>query len=306
MLTHLVIGSRGSPLALRQAAWARNTLLSACSGLNVCIEVIKTRGDHELNEPVARIGGKGAFTKEIENALLDCRVDLAVHSLKDMPTRLPDGLCLEAVSRRDDVRDALISRNGCKLDDLPEGAVVGTGSLRRQAQLRQIRSDLKIVGIRGNVDTRLRKLGAGNIDALVLAVAGLNRLGLEDHVSEIFSAERILPAPGQGALGIEIRHGDGRVAQAVGCLHDRPTYQAVSAERAMLDGLEGGCQVPIGAWARLHEGHLVAEGMVAVPDGSKVIRAMTTGDPDGSIEVGNRLSELLIARGAKEILGELF
>ncbi len=304
MLTRLVIGSRGSRLALCQAAWARDTLLGAYSGLEVCIEVIRTRGDHELDEPVARIGGKRVFTREIEEALLDGRIDLAVHSLKDLPTRLPAGLRLEAVGRRADVRDALVSCTGHRLEGLPEGAVVGTGSLRRQAQLRHLRPDLKIEGIRGNVDTRLRKLDAGKLEAVVLAAAGLRRLGLEDRVSEFLPPKRFLPAPGQGALGIEIRQGDDRVARAVRCLHDRSTYLAVSAERAMLDALEGGCQFPIGAWARLHEGYLVADGMVAVPDGSKVVRARTTGDPNGSVEVGVRLSELLIERGAKAILGE--
>jgi hydroxymethylbilane synthase len=302
MLTRLVIGSRGSPLALWQAAWARNTLRGAYSGLEVCIEVIRTRGDREPNEPVAGIDGKRVFIREIEEALLDGRIDLAVHSLKDLPTRPPEGLRLEAVSPRADVRDALVSCAGHKLEGLPEGAVVGTGSLRRQAQLRHSRPDLKITGIRGNVDTRLRKLDAGEFEALVLAAAGLRRLGLENRVSEFLPAERFLPAPGQGALGIQIRQGDNRVARAVGCLNDFSTYLAVSAERVMLDALAGGCQVPIGAWARLHAGYLVADGLVAVPDGSKVVRARTTGDPEASIEVGMRLSELLVERGAKEIL----
>jgi hydroxymethylbilane synthase len=305
MLTRLVIGSRGSPLALRQASWARETLLDAYSGLDVRIEVIRTRGDQALNEPVARIGGKRVFTREIEEALLDGRIDLAVHSLKDLPTRLPDGLHLVATSRRVDVRDALVSRAGQRLDGLPEGSVVGTGSLRRQSQLRHVRPDLNVEGIRGNVDTRLRKLNEGELDAVVLAAAGLLRLGLQHRIDEFLPAHRFLPAPGQGALGIEVRRCDERVAQAVGCLHDRSTYLAVSAERAMLDALDGGCQVPIGAWARLQKGALVADGMVAVPDGSRVVRARTTGNPDGCIDVGRRLSELLIARGAKEMLGEV-
>ena len=305
MLTRLVIGSRGSPLALRQASWARKKLQDAYSGLDVRIEVIRTLGDQALNEPVARIGGKRVFTREIEEALLDGRIDLAVHSLKDLPTRLPDGLRLEATSRRMDVRDALVSRAGQRLDGLPEGSVVGTGSLRRQAQLRHVRPDLNVEGIRGNVDTRLRKLDEGELDAVVLAAAGLIRLGLQHRIDEFLPARRFLPAPGQGALGIEVRRCDDRVAQAVGCLHDRSTHFAVSAERAMLDELDGGCQVPIGAWARLRKGALVADGMVAVPDGSRVVRARTTGIPDGCIDVGRRLSELLIARGAMEMLGEV-
>ena len=211
---------------------------------------------------------------------------------------------LEAVSPRADVRDALVSCNGHTLDGLPESAVVGTGSPRRQAQLRHIRPDLEITEIRGNVGTRLRKLDAGEFEAVVLAAAGLRRLGLDKRVSEFLPAERFLPAPGQGALGIQIRQGDNKVARAVGCLHDSSTSLAVSAERAMLDALAGSCQVPIGAWARLHAGLLVADGLVAVPDGSKVVRARTTGDPEASIEVGIRLSELLAVRGARAILDE--
>lgn len=304
MLTHIVIGSRGSPLALWQADWARTTLLDANPGLEVHIEVIRTRGDREPGVPVARIGGKQVFTREIEEALLDGRIDLAVHSLKDMPTRLPGGLRLAATSRRWDVRDALISCAGHKLDRLPDGAVVGTGSLRRQAQLRHIRPDLRVTGIRGNVDTRLRKLDAGEVEAVVLAAAGLCRLGLAGRVSDFFPADRFLPAPGQGALGIEIRQDDDGVARAARCLHDRSTHSAVSAERAMLDELAGGCQMPVGAWARLDEGCLIADGMVAAPDGGRIVRARTTGDPDDSLDVGRRLSSLLIERGAREILGE--
>ncbi|MDE2999305.1 MAG: hydroxymethylbilane synthase [Gemmatimonadota bacterium] len=303
MLTRIVIGSRGSPLALWQAEWARKTLLDANPGLDVHIEVIRTRGDRELGEPVARLGGKLVFTREIEEALLDGRIDLAVHSLKDMPTRLPGGLRLAATSRRLDVRDALVSGTGHKLENLPDGAVVGTGSLRRRAQLLHVRPDLTVAGIRGNVDTRLRKLDAGEIEAVVLAAAGLRRLGLAGRVSEFLPAERFLPAPGQGALGIEIRQEDDRVSRAVRCLHDRSTHSAVSAERAMLDELSGGCQMPVGAWARLDGGCLIADGMVAVPDGGKVVRARTTGDPNESLDVGRRLSGLLIERGAKDILG---
>ena len=303
MLNRLVIGSRGSPLALCQANWARTALLQAYPGLEVRIDVIRTKGDHELNLPVARIGGKRVFTREIEEALLDGRIDLAVHSLKDLPTRLPQGLRLVAISRRWDVRDALVSRlNSHTLENLPEGSVVGTGSLRRQAQLRHIRPDLRVEGIRGNVDTRLRKLDAGEIEAVVLAAAGLRRLGLAGRVSEFLPAERFLPAPGQGALGIEIRQDDDGVAQVARCLHDCSTHSAVSAERAMLDELAGGCQMPVGAWARLDEGCLIADGMVADPDGGKIVRARTTGDSEDSLDVGRRLSDLLIERGAKEIL----
>lgn len=304
MLNRLVIGSRGSPLALCQADWARTALLQANPGLDVRIDVISTTGDHELGVSVARIGGKRVFTRELEEALLEGRIDLAVHSLKDLPTRLPRGLRLAAISRRWDVRDALVSGGGHKLENLPEGSVVGTGSLRRQAQLRHIRPDLRVEGIRGNVDTRLRKLDSEEFEAVVLAAAGLRRLGLAGRASEFLSAARFLPAPGQGALGIEIRRDDDRLERAVSCLHDRSTDSAVGAERAMLDELEGGCQVPIGAWARLCDGCLVADGIVARPDGARVVRARTTGEPDASKEVGRRLAGLLIERGAKEILVE--
>ncbi len=305
MLTRILIGSRGSPLARWQANWARTILLNANPGLEVHIEAIRTTGDREPGVPVAQIGGKQVFTREIDEALLDGRIDLAVHSLKDMPTRLPGGLRLAATSRRWDVRDALVSRAGHRLDRLPDGAVVGTGSLRRQAQLRHIRPDLTVAGIRGNVDTRLRKLDAGEVEAVVLAAAGLRRLGLAGRVSEFLPAERFLPAPGQGALGIEIRQDDDRVARVARCLHDRSTHSAVRAERAMLDELAGGCQMPVGAWARLVEGCLIADGMVAVPDGGRIVRARTTGDPDDSLELGRRLSGLLIERGAREILRDV-
>ena len=317
MDTRVVIGSRGSRLALWQAEWARKALLRYRPDLRIEIEVIRTRGDRILNAPFsdlparaasrtqAGIGGKGVFTKEIEEALLDGRIDLAVHSLKDLPTELPKGLEIGAVSPRADVRDALLSQNGEGLDGLKQGARVGTGSLRRQAQLRHLRPDLVLEGIRGNVDTRLKKLALEGLDAVVLAAAGLERLGWRDRVSEFLSPDRVLPAPGQGAMAVEVRCGDERVMGLVAGVEDGTARRMVTAERAMLRVLGGGCRVPIGAWARMEGGRLVAEGMVALPDGSRLVRGRTAGEADRAEEVGRRLADALLAQGAGEILKEI-
>ena len=240
MGTRVVIGSRGSRLALWQAEWARKALLRYRPDLRIDIEVIRTRGDRMLNAPFPEIGGKGVFTREIEEALLDGRVDLAVHSLKDLPTELPHGLEIGAVSPRTDVRDALLSQNGEGLDGLRQGARVGTGSLRRQAQLRHLRPDLALEGIRGNVDTRLKKLALEGLDAVVLAAAGLERLGWRDRVSEFLPPDRVLPAPGQGAMAVEVRCGDRRVMGLVARVEDGTARRMVTAERTMLRVLGGG------------------------------------------------------------------
>ncbi len=305
MAARVVIGSRGSRLALWQAEWAKATLLSLRPELQVEIEVIQTRGDRILDAPFASIGGKGIFTKEIEQALLDGRIDLAVHSLKDLPTELPPGLVLGAVSPRADVRDALVSRNGFGLDDLPRGSRVGTSSLRRQAQLLHLRPDLVLEGIRGNVETRLSKLETEGLDGVMLAAAGLERLGFRDRVTEFLPPDRIIPAPGQGALGIETREGDVAVAALVAGMEDRDTRLAVTAERTLLEVLGGGCQVPIGAWARLEENQLVVDGIVALPDGSRAVRDRVDGPADDPVEVGRRLADRLISQGAEQILQAL-
>lgn len=299
-MNRVSIGTRGSPLALWQANWARAALLDRYRHLTVDIEVIQTRGDRLAEVPLAQIGGKEVWTKEIETALLNGRIDLAVHSLKDLPTRLPDGLVLGAVSVREDVRDALVGR---LFEALPEGARIGTSSLRRQAQLLHLRPDLQIEAIRGNVETRLKKFETEGYDAVVLAAAGLNRLGLEGCVAEFLDADRCLPAPGQGALGIEIRAGDGRMAEYVLALNHVPTLQAVTAERAMLAALGGGCRVPIGGLAQDKNGALVLAGMVAMPDGSRLLRECATGDD--AEDLGRRVAQALLSRGAGDMLAQV-
>ncbi|MBX7220920.1 MAG: hydroxymethylbilane synthase [Blastocatellia bacterium] len=299
----LVIGSRGSALALWQANWAKAQLEAAHPGWSVAIEIIKTTGDKILDVPLAKIGSKGLFTKEIEDALLEGRIDLAVHSLKDLPTVLPTGLTLAAVSEREDVRDALIAAPAITgFASLPEGARVGTSSLRRQAQLRALRPDLKLLDLRGNVDTRLRKLQEGEYDAIVLASAGVTRLGQAAAITERLSLEVMLPAVGQGALGIEIRVADERVAAAVSCLAHAPTWAACRAERTFLAGLGGGCQVPIAANAEIEHDRLRLTGLVAAADGTKLLRNERTGTIAEAEQVGIALAEELLAAGAAELL----
>ena len=302
MDARIVIGSRGSRLALWQANWARDTLLAHRPGLEVEILVVRTRGDRILDVPFARIEGKGLFTTEIEERLLDGRIDLAVHSLKDLPTEIPEGLALGAVSRRADVRDALVSRQGKGLAGLRRGARVGTSSLRRQAQLRHIRPDLMTVDIRGNVDTRLKKLDEEGLDAVVLAAAGLERLGWGGRISEYLPADQVLPAPGQGALAIEVRAGDARVGEAVSDLDDEATRCSVTAERAMLQGLGGGCHVPIGAWGRIDGAGMVLDGIVAHPGDGRMVRGQVEGATDQAERLGARLAGDLLGRGGAEIL----
>ena len=289
-------------MALWQAGWARKALREREPGLDIEVEVIRTKGDRNLDVPFSRIGGKGVFTKEIEEALLAGRIDLAVHSLKDLPTELPPGLAVGAIPVRADARDALVSRDGSGLDGLPKGARVGTSSLRRQALLLHVRPDTRPVGIRGNVDTRLKKLESEDLDAVILAAAGLERMALSRRVTEFLSAERFLPAPGQGALAIEVRRGDTPVVERVRELEDGETLSAVTAERAALGALGGGCRVPIGVWARMEGRRLVVDGMVAHPDGSRLVRGRGDGDPGEPEDLGRKLADDLIAGGAEEIL----
>jgi hydroxymethylbilane synthase len=291
----LVIGSRGSLLALWQARHIEAALRQR--GYETRIEIIQTTGDRITDVPLARLGAqtstKGLFTKELEDALLDGRIDLAVHSLKDMPTVLPDGLELVAIPERESPFDAMI---GATLDALPGGARVGTSALRRQAQLKAIRPDLVVESIRGNLDTRLRKLDEGQYQAIVLASAGLNRLGWTSRIAETFTADRLCPAVGQGALAIEARTGDATAS----ILTHQPTLKAVTAERACLREFGGGCQIPLGAYARYEHGVLVMDAVVASPDGVMVIRQRERGqDPE---ELGRRIAAALIAAGAHEVL----
>jgi hydroxymethylbilane synthase len=296
----LVIGSRGSQLALWQARWIAARLAEA--GHETRIEIIKTTGDKITDVPLAKVGTKGLFTKEIEEALLDGRIDLAVHSLKDLPTELPAGLTIAAIPPREDARDAIV---GARLSDLPAGAVVGTSSLRRAAQLRAIRPDLAIESIRGNLDTRVRKLDEGQYHAIVLAAAGLSRLGWAHRIAETLSPELMCPAVGQGALAVETREtGEGYAACAA--LDDPTARAAVTAERAVLASLGGGCQVPIGAHAVITGDELRMAGVVVSPDGTRIVRLGERGAVRDAEEIGRRLGRALLAAGAQEILEQVY
>lgn len=297
----LRIGSRGSALALWQAKHIQH-LIALESPEKSEIVVIKTSGDREQAAPLAAFGGKGVFVKEIEEALLRGEIDLAVHSMKDVPTEIPAGLKMAAICEREDVRDALISCDGRGLMDLRNGARVGTSSLRRQAQLRHARPDLEFTELRGNVDTRLKKLDRGDCDAIVLARAGLERLGLTARITETLSPDVSLPAVGQGALGIEAREEDDLVFALAAKLDHRLTRAAVFAERALLREVEGGCQIPLGAWAREDQGNLVMDACIASLDGSEYIRTRVEGAKDSPEALGRRAAEKLFAAGAERIL----
>ena len=296
----LVIASRGSQLALWQARWVETQLRAG--GAACRIEIIKTTGDKITDVALSKVGTKGLFTKEIEEALLDGRADLAVHSLKDLPTELPAGLVLAAVPEREDPRDAVL---GKRLSDLPQGAKVGTSSLRRAAQLRTLRPDLAIESVRGNLDTRIRKLDEGQYDAIVLAAAGLKRLGLADRISEILGPDRMCSAVGQGALAIETR-ASGPGFEACRVLDHPATRAAVTAERGVLGALGGGCQVPIGAYAAVSGDVLRIQAIVAAPDGTELIRAEDHGPAADAEAIGHRLGAELLNRGAAKILEEVY
>jgi hydroxymethylbilane synthase len=296
----LVIASRGSQLALWQADWVRQRL--AAKGNESRIEIIKTTGDKITDAPLAKVGVKGLFTKEIEEALLDGRADLAVHSLKDLPAELPEGLELTAVPEREDPLDAIV---GKRLADLPRGASVGTGSLRRAAQLRRLRPDLRIENIRGNLDTRLRKLDEGQYDTIVLAAAGLKRLGWASRIAEILPPDIMCPAVGQGALAIETRaHGAGSDACVV--LDHAATRAAVSAERGLLAALGGGCQVPVGAHAVWESDRVRLFGVVASPDGAELVTGQSAGPASEAARIGADLGAELLSRGARKILDSVY
>ncbi|HLK50858.1 MAG TPA: hydroxymethylbilane synthase [Bryobacteraceae bacterium] len=296
----LVIASRGSQLALWQAHWVQQKLSDL--GHETRIDIIKTTGDKITDVPLAKVGTKGLFTKEIEEALLDGRADLAVHSLKDLPTELPAGLVLAAIPVREDPRDAIVGR---RLADLPPGARVGTSSLRRAAQLRQLRPDLEIETIRGNVDTRLRKLDEGRYDAIVLAAAGLKRLGWSDRIAELLPADVMCSAVGQGALAIETR-AEGAGRDACEALDHATTRAAVIAERGVLAALGGGCQVPIGAYATVNSATLRIAAVVASPDGTELVRGESQGPIADAARIGAELGADLLARGARKILDAVY
>ena len=302
----LVIGSRGSKLALWQAEQAKARLIELHPEIDIRVEIIKTTGDVKT-DPLSVIGGKGVFTKELEDALLDGRIDLAVHSLKDLPTMLPDGLGITAICKRDDPRDALVVRDEIKaragsILNLPEQAVVGTSSQRRVAQLKSLRGDVVVKDVRGNVDTRLRKLDEGQYDALILASAGLRRLELEDRINAAISLDEMVPAVGQGAIAIETRADDGFTVAMTSGLDHRETRLACLAERAFLRSLGGGCQFPIAGHAIIENEEMTLVGLVAMPDGSKILRDQLSGPPDNAEEIGSSLAARLIERGANSLL----
>ena len=300
----LRIGSRGSILARWQAEFVRKQLFQV-SGVETEIIIIKTSGDKMQQAPLTQIGGKGIFIKELEEALLEETVDLAVHSVKDIPTETPSRLHFPAVCRRDDVRDCLVSSKGATLANLKQGARVGTSSLRRQAQLRHHRPDLDLRELRGNVDTRLRKVESGEYDAIVLSKAGLDRLGWSQKITEALPPEISLPAVGQGAIAIESRVKDTEAADILGKLDDAETRTAIIAERALLAALQGGCQVPLGAWARIERGELVMDAVVCSVDGVQYVRQRATAPPDQAAQLGEHMAKLLVEGGARGILEEV-
>ena len=297
----LRIGTRGSVLAKWQAESVRKKLFAA-TGREAEIVVIKTSGDKMQQAPLTQIGGKGIFIKELEEALIEEAIDLAVHSVKDVPTDIPSRLMFPAVCRRDDVRDCLV---GSTLANLRNGARVGTSSLRRQAQLRHLRPDLDLRDLRGNVDTRLRKVESGEYEAVMVAKAGLDRLGLSKRISEVLSPEVCMPAVGQGAIAVECRLKDTEAGDLLAPLDDAETRTAIIAERALLGALQGGCQVPLGAWARVERGELVLDACVCSVDGSQYVKQRATALPDQAAQLGEHMARILIEAGAQSILEEV-
>jgi hydroxymethylbilane synthase len=300
----LRIGTRGSLLAKWQAEFVRKQIFQA-AGVETEIIIIKTSGDKLQNSALSQIGGKGIFIKELEDALLEESIDIAVHSVKDIPTEMQPGLSFPAICRRDDVRDCLVSNNGATLANLRQGARVGTSSLRRQAQLRHIRPDLDVRDLRGNVDTRLRKVESGEYDAVLLAKAGLDRLACAHRISEILSPDVCMPAVGQGAIGVECRAGDTEAAQVLEKLDHAETRTAIIAERTLLSVLQGGCQVPLGAWARIERDELVLEACVCSVDGAHYVKQRATAPPEHARTLGEQMAHLLINAGAQSILEEV-
>lgn len=302
----VILGTRGSKLAMRQSEWVRAQLHTLAPHVTVTLQRIQTSGDKILDVPLAQIGGKGLFVKEIEEALLSGEIDLAVHSMKDVPTELPEGLAILCVPPREDPRDALISRDGRLFKDLPRGARIGTSSLRRQSQLLHARPDFTIAMLRGNLDTRLRKLREGQFDAIVLAAAGLRRLDWTHEVTEYLAPQVSLPAIGQGALGIEGRRDDLFIGSLLSGLDHAPSKTAVLAERALLRRLQGGCQVPIAAHATVTGTRVRLEGLVSSVDGKDLIRDTVEGNIEDSESIGIQLGERLLARGGNTILRAIY
>ena len=302
----LRIGTRASQLALTQSEWVQEQIQQLLPGVTVELVRISTKGDRILDVPLAKVGGKGLFVKEIEEALLAGSIDLAVHSMKDVPAVLPEGLHIGIVPEREEARDAFVSVKYASLAALPQGAVVGTSSLRRKAQLLALRPDLQMRDLRGNVGTRLGKLDKGEFDAIILAGAGLRRLGLQARIAALLPPEQMLPAIGQGALGIELRKSDTGLLSQLQPLHHADTAVAVAAERAFLARLEGGCQVPIGAHAALNQGQLSLGGLIASVDGETLLRETCTAPAQEAERLGRELAEELLGRGGKTILEAVY
>ena len=306
MSTSLIrIATRKSPLALWQAEHVRKRLLALHSGLQVELLTMSTQGDRILDSPLAKIGGKGLFVKELEQGMLDGRADLAVHSMKDVPAELPEGLGIGAILEREDPRDAFVSIQFASVDDLPEGARVGTSSLRRQCQLRARRPDLQILDLRGNVGTRLGKLDDGAYDAIVLACAGLKRLGLSERITRELPPGEMLPAIAQGVIGIECRVDDERVNSLIGPLNHAETRQRTDAERAMNAAMAGGCQAPVAGYSVVNDAAIELHGLVGRPDGSDMIHGEVSGAAEHAAALGKQLANDLLSRGARTILDEL-
>ena len=299
------VGTRASQLALWQANWVKEQLEKRYSGIKCNLEKIKTRGDKITDVPLAKIGGKGLFLKEIEDALLNGKIDIAVHSMKDVPTILPEGLIIRAITEREDFRDVLISRDNIKLADLPLNSRIGTSSLRRQSQLLHFCKSFQVVDIRGNLDTRLKKLKTIPLDAIIVAAAGLKRMGWKDRISDYISPDIMLPAIGQGALGIETRVDDDRSNEIVDFLNSPDSETTIIAERAFLRRLEGGCQVPIAALAEINNRVLTLSGVVGSIDGRIILRDCVEGNSDNPVILGEQLAEKLLDKGAGEILRDI-
>jgi len=300
------IGTRGSALALWQATWIKKRFEDRYPEITIELIKIKTKGDKISDVPLSKIGGKGLFVKEIEQALMDGRIDMAVHSMKDVPTEVPYGLYIGIIPERDDPRDVLITKREGTLRTIKKGAKIGTSSLRRKAQLLYLRKDLQVLPLRGNLDTRIRKLDTEDLDAIIVASAGVRRMGLQEKVSEYLSPGIMLPAVGQGALGIELRQGDEKIYNLVAFLDHHQTRLSVQAERSFLKQLGGGCQVPIAALGIIEDRRLKLQGLVANTEGTQIIKDQIEGEPSNAQELGKELAERLLRKGAQNILDEVY